>query len=115
MNNEERYFVSVEELRDKWDSIDRQKKMITIRNANSPILFEYVNKVVVDDPNVIINEIGGKKQNVFITAQNKLKQNVSENHILKNKFFTREKCGYCFCTYNYLHQNSSDQLKKLFF
>jgi len=60
----ERYFINADELREKWDNFDRQKKMITIRNNSTPILFEYVRRIGVDDPRVTIREQG--KEDIYI-------------------------------------------------
>lgn len=37
----EKYFATVQELRESWDSYQRQKKMVTIRGETQPILFNY--------------------------------------------------------------------------
>lgn len=109
---EDRYFQNIDELREKWDTIQRQRKMITIRNNNSPILFNYVRRIIVDDPKVTINE-KEKKTHVFNTAQSKIKEIITETNSLRGKFIIRS-CGYCYCTDNYLNQRSVKELKRLF-
>jgi hypothetical protein len=84
--------------------------MITIRNVNTPILFDYVNKVLVDNPQVEVDKL-----NIFNVAKDKLKASITDNHLLKGKFFTREECGYCWCKSNYLNQKLPKELEKLFF
>lgn len=111
-NDEDRYFTSVEELREKWDSIERQRKMITIRNNNNPILFNYVRRIIVDDPRVVITE-SEKEIILFNTAKEKIKQVITEEHQLKGKFTIRV-CSNCWCNSNYLHQKSAIDLKRLF-
>lgn len=109
---EDRYFQNIDELREKWDSIQRQRKMITIRKNNSPILFNYVRRIIVDDPKVTITE-NEQKTHLFNTAQSKIKEIITETNPLRGKFITRN-CGYCYCTDNYLNQRSVKELKRLF-
>ncbi len=109
---EDRYFQSVEELRELWGTIGRQRKMVTIKNTKSPILFNYIRRIIVDDPKVEINE-NGQKNYVFNTAVNKIKEIINDSHPLKGKFSTRV-CSNCWCTSNYLNQRSPSDLKRLF-
>jgi len=109
---EDKYFQNIDELREKWNLIDRQRKMITIRNNSSPILFNYIRRIIVDDPKVVITE---KEEitYVFNNAQRNIKNIISDDHMLKGKFITRE-CGYCYCRDNYLNQRSVNEIKRLF-
>lgn len=109
---EDRYFQNVDELKALWNTIERQRKMITIRNNASPILFDYVRRVIVDDPKVSINE-GGNTIHVFNTAINKIKEIIHDQHPLKGKFTTRL-CKNCWCISNYLTQRSPTDIKRLF-
>lgn len=109
---EERYFQSMEEVRSLWDSIQRQRKMITIRNSQSPILFNFVRRVIIDDPKVSFIE-NETKVYVFNTTYNRIKPVISEIHPLKGKFMARI-CGSCWCTSNYLNQRTISELKRLF-
>ncbi len=111
--NEERYFQNVQELKSDWDNYSRQKKMITIRNNSSPILFEYVRRVIVDDPRVIINSSQRNPIHLFNETVNLIKANLPAGHILNGKFRTRE-CNYCWCRDNYLNQVKINELKRLF-
>lgn len=108
MSDKDKYFESVAELRNEWDNYERQKKMLTIRNQNEPILFEYLNKVIVDDPRRKIGETV-----LFNEAKNALKNVLSTNKPLKNRFKTRA-CSSCYCRSNYLHQVVNKDLKRLF-
>ena len=108
--DDERYFVSVEELRNNWNNYERQKKMITIRNNSKPILFEYVRRVVVDDPRV---EIKSENIHLFNDSVKKIREIVNDLHILKGKFIIRN-CLNCWCRDNYLKQISVSDLKRLF-
>ncbi len=109
---QDRYFQNIDELREKWDLIERQRKMITIRNNTTPILFNYVRRVIVDDPKLIYTE-GDHKIHVFNNVQNNINKIVSDEHSLKGKFITRE-CGFCWCISNYLQQRSPNEIKRLF-
>lgn len=111
-SDEERYFTSVTELNEKWDTIERQRKMITIRNNNSPVLFEYVRRIIVDDPRVSFTD-DGTIIHVFNEAVKKIKAVIGDDHPLKGKFITRT-CGYCWCNSNYLNQRPSYELNRLF-
>lgn len=92
--NEERYFMSVEELRQQWDLIERQRKMITIRNNNHPILFDYVRRIIVDDPRVVITESDNTQTILFNKAREKINDIITEDHQLKGKFTLRT-CNNC--------------------
>lgn len=107
--DENRYFISVAELREKWGDYDRQKKMITIRNNSTPILFDYVRRVVVDDPRVTIPV----DRHVFNETVDNIKSTIKNDHILKGKFLTRE-CSNCWCRGNYLDQVNVTEIKRLF-
>ncbi len=48
MTTEEKYFSSVAELRENWDSYARQRKMTTIKNNTEPVLLDYVEEVIYD-------------------------------------------------------------------
>ncbi|MGV4413909.1 hypothetical protein [Chryseobacterium sp. T1] len=111
--NEDRYFIDVDELREGWDKYPRQKKMITIRGVNKPILFEYVRRVLVDDPRIKIPNESGEYFSVVNAATNLIKEVVPDNHILKGKFTFRQ-CKNCYCRENYLREVSVNEIKKLF-
>lgn len=110
---QDRYFQSVEELRDKWCLIERHRKMVTIRNNRTPILFDYVRRIIVDDPKVTINEIDGSQTHLFNEVFHKIRKTISNDHPLKGKFIFRN-CGTCWCTDNYLNQKTPNDLKRLF-
>ncbi|CAM4344675.1 hypothetical protein [Flavobacterium terrigena] len=106
----QKYFLSVQELRETWDNYARQKKMITIRNNSTPILFDKVRRVIVDDPRVIITNGDIHLHN---EAVNKIKSVVGDKHTLKGKFTTRI-CSNCWCRENYLNEVHVSDLKKIF-
>lgn len=111
--DDERYFIDVDDLRKHWDEIPRQRKMITIKNNDSPILFNYVRKVIVDDPKVTLiqDEV---KTHVFNESFKIIKNAITDEHPLKGKFTIRDCKGYCYCTSNYLHQHNAEEIKRLF-
>ena len=111
--DEERYFKNVDELRNEWDNYQRQKKMITIRNNSTPILFDYIRKVLVDDPRVKIPDGNGDYIHLFNDAIKLIKGTIPNEHILKGKFTTRD-CKNCWCRDNYLKQVAPRELKRLF-
>ncbi|HWK03770.1 MAG TPA: hypothetical protein VNS58_09065 [Puia sp.] len=87
----ERYFTSVMDLSVNWDNYERQRKMVTIRSANEPILFDYIKAVVVDNPNI---ELAGKS--VLKEATKGLKTALNGDEDFKKKFTVR-KCENCYC------------------
>lgn len=110
MTAEQKYFQSVQELRENWDLYQRQRKMTTVKNCLKPILLEYVEEVIVDNPKVL------NKQNgtiYFDKAIEDLKQTLLSNPPLKSKFKTRT-CSGCYCESNYLEQVSITDLNRLF-
>lgn len=113
MEDSDRYFINIQDLREKWETIPRQRKMITIRNSFSPILFNYARRVIVDDPKRTLIE-DGKKLHVFNQSVKNIKEVLSPEHPLKGKFMTRNCQGFCYCTSNYLYQHSATDIKKLF-
>lgn len=112
--NEQRYFNSVDELREKWNSIERHRKMITIRNNNSPILFNYVRRVLVDDPKRTILNEKNESYHVFNLAATKIKEIINDNHPLKGKFQARQCANNCWCVSNYINQRDLNGINRLF-
>lgn len=110
MTTEEKYFSSVTELTENWDKYPRQRKMTTIKNNTEPILFKYVEEVLLDNPGAT-----NPNTNViyFNQAMTDLKKSLSVNPPFKNKFSTRV-CSGCFCRSNYLNQHNLNELNRLF-
>ncbi|MFP3595207.1 hypothetical protein [Chryseobacterium sp. SIMBA_029] len=101
----------MEELRELWDKIKPERKMITIRNNKSPILFNHVRRVIVDDPKLAINE-GNAQIHLFNDAKSRILDVVTDKHPLNGKFAVR-KCEDCWCSINYPDRSISD-LRRLF-
>jgi hypothetical protein len=110
-SDEEKYFVDIEELSQKWDTIQRQRKMVTIRNNKTSILFDYLNKVIADDPRVKIKD---GDIHLFKEAKDAIKKAVADKPRLNNKLIVRECTSSCFCRSNYLNQVGAADLKRLF-
>lgn len=110
MTMEQKYFSSVAELRENWDSYARQRKMTTIKNNSEPILLNYVEEVIYDNPGVMNKETGLV---FFNQGMADLKESLKVNPPFKNKFTTRT-CSGCFCRSNYLHQHTILELNRLF-
>lgn len=110
MSDGDKYFESVAELMEKWDKYQRQRKMITIRKVAMPILFNYIDCVILDDPRVQIPSSGIV---YFNEAVEGLKQAYNGRGELKNKFKTRE-CSNCFCRSNYLNELPVAKLNRIF-
>lgn len=106
---ENKYFQSVCELKEKWDEYDIQRKMFTVRNATDPILFDYLEKIIVDDPCVSIEDSAIVLSKVLKDELSKL---INKGLISKD-YFEWRKCSDCYCKENYLNLTISD-LKRLF-
>jgi len=113
MTDKQKYFTSVKELRDNWDKYEVQKKMFTIRNIHSPALFEYLEYVKVDDPDVKIVQAGKEDIFLFQEAKKAINLKISNNPFLKDKFSVHE-CSNCFCRQNYLNEIDVPNLQRLF-
>lgn len=111
--DEDKYFSNVQDLLDNWDNIERQRKMITIRSNRNAILFDNLNKVLVDDPRVIIYKDKNDEIHLFNSTKRAIKEVIEDKIELRNKFKTRI-CNSCFCRENYLNVVTSTNLKRLF-
>jgi len=109
---EDRYFVSVEELKANWDKYQRQRKMFTIKNIDEPIIFNYLQDIIIDDPRVQFTE--GEMTTIVFNEAKKIIDELVENYPeLRNKLKVRT-CSGCFCRQNYLEQVTVSDLKRLF-
>ena len=108
MFDSDKYFVSIAELRRDWNNYERQKKMVTIRNQFEPILFDYLEEVIVDNPNVQIGDTV-----LFMELAKSIKIATIEKPQLVVKFNTRTCNDKCYCKENYLNSSISD-LQRLF-
>lgn len=87
--------------------------MTTIRWNNTPILFEHLNKIIVDDPRTVILNKENKDIHLFNELKKKLIETKADKSHLSNKIIVR-KCNYCYCRSNYLHEVSINDLKRFF-
>ncbi len=105
----EKYFQDVNELQEKWDDYEIQRKMFTIKNNSNPILFKYLEKIILDDPCLSI-----EKGSIILST--KLKEElkkVIDRGIISKEFFEWRVCTSCYCKDNYLGLSIGD-LKRLF-
>jgi hypothetical protein len=105
----DKYFQSVQELRNEWNTIERQKKMVTIRKPGKPILFENLEKIILDDPRVKIYGTHVLSAEM-ITGLARATVNIQSIRAL----FEYRSCSSCYCQSNYLNQVSTEQLARLF-
>lgn len=93
------YFKSVNELSKKWNKHERQRKMLTIKKPNSPILFNYLESITLDNPKVTLDD----DLHLFNESRKALKKILQGNLNLRNMLVWR-KCNDCYCADNYLNQ-----------
>jgi len=103
----DKYFSDIEELDSTWDYYEIQKRMFTIRKPNKPVLFESLERIIIDDPNVILDESINLKNEVC-KALKKATENLPN---IRKKMSFRE-CEFCYCKSNYL--NEVTNIEKLF-
>lgn len=109
LTEEDKYFQSVDELRKRWYQFDTQRKMVTIRKPKKPILFQYLEEIIIDNPKVIINgniRLKLESMNALYFA--------TEKHPNLRRLIRERECKYCFCTKNYLDDIPVAELARLF-
>lgn len=109
MGNSEKYFRNVKEVAKTWEDYRPERRMITIRGISRPALFNYLSEIIIDDPNLLVDEV-----NLYNTAVRVIRKTVKEAGL--NVKVKRRVCGtYCFCTDNYLSKDFSiGRLEKFF-
>lgn len=108
LSQEGKYFQNVQELRDRWDEYDVQKKMFTIRKPRRPVLFENLKEIIIDNPQVLIGDIDLQKESQL--ALHHATENFPEIRVLIHE---RKCVGFCYCADNYLN-TQVERLKNLF-
>ncbi|MEN0036412.1 MAG: hypothetical protein AAGC78_05065 [Cellvibrio sp.] len=106
--SEENYFQSVKMLSKEWDKYDLQRKMFTIRKPGKPIIFDYLEEIILDNPRVKIGDVSLKKESRIA-----LKKVTERKPRLKELLSWRE-CGHCFCQDNYFNQVRTPELIQKF-
>lgn len=108
MKSKDKYFLDVSELEQLWNEIERQKIMFTIRKPNEAILFESLEEIIVDDPEMDIQD------NISLHSESNKALFIAAGTIpgLVNKINIRQ-CGFCYCKDNYTTM-SEYELAKLF-
>ncbi len=95
----DKYFKDVKELSKEWGNYEIQKKMFTIKKSSGPILFDYLECIILDNPKILINgDVSLKKE-----SRKALGEILKVNSNLEAKLVWRA-CGYCYCSENYLKQ-----------
>lgn len=104
----EKYFQSVEELRETWDNFQRHRKMFTIRKPGKPILFDSLLSITLDNPEVMIYDTV-----LYDCAKIGLNNSTKGKPELRQKL-RRRNCSNCFCKKNYLTDYSANKLASFF-
>ncbi len=110
LTNQDKYFQDIDDLKMNWDVFDRQRKMFTIRKSDKPILFNNLEKIIVDNPNVQL----GDKTHLYNEVVRELTAIAEKNTFLKGKFEDRNCSSSCFCKKNYLYDIGEENLRRLF-
>lgn len=109
---EDKYFLNVQELSDNWEGFlakeNKHRMMVTIKNVQIPVLFNYLLEVIIDDPACRIGDIS-----LAVEAKSSLMNSPRYNEFLAGKMYWRH-CEFCFCRKNYLEQLDTDKLAMLF-
>lgn len=100
LEENQRYFSSVEELNANWDQNVRYHKMITLRDVNRPVLFDYLEKIIIDRP-TRLNDL----------LNDEFLEKIIEKFTFNIEY--RERCNNCYCSTNY-NQMTSNEIKRLF-
>jgi len=108
LSQEDKYFQNVQELREHWDDFDVQRKMFTIRKPRRPVLFENLEEVLIDNPQVLIDDTDLQKE-----SQLALYRTTEGFPKIKNLIHERKCTSFCYCTDNYL-KSPVERLKNLF-
>ncbi|KMV61270.1 hypothetical protein [Escherichia coli] len=109
MSSNERYFQGMSDILLNWNDFDRQRKMITIRKPYHPVLFKYLEEIVLDDPGVQIYD----ETILYDVAHASL--SIELNNVqLPLTLLTKRHCSGCFCQDNYLRQLTVEKLISLF-
>lgn len=104
---EEKYFQDIDEIERTWAMYPIQQRMFTIRKPTSPLLFDYLDEIVIDNPGVqIYNDVV-----LFSEAYQAIEGSMDGS--TRNKLKVRS-CSNCFCHENYLRQIPVGELAKLF-
>lgn len=109
LKHSDKYFKSVRELKKSWDDYPIQKKMFTIRKPNQPVLFDFLEEIIVDNPKLLIHHDLSLKKEAIKALKKVTRRNKGLRDIL-----TLRKCNNCFCQDNYMKQVSVEELERLF-
>ncbi|WP_321779373.1 hypothetical protein [Sulfurimonas sp.] len=87
---QDKYFQDINDLKVNWDNFDRQKKMFTIKNTSEAILFDFLEKIIVDNPNIelgdethVFNEVVRELKKILLLKINMKKETVYHHVFVK--------------------------------
>ncbi|MFD0998671.1 hypothetical protein ACFQ21_05105 [Ohtaekwangia kribbensis] len=108
MPQNQKYFRSVLEMKKTWNKYKPEKRIITIRKVLKPILFNYLDEIVLDEPEILLGQI-----DLYSTARRLLQRTIKSKGVdIKVKV---RKCNkHCFCRDNYFEDLSNSQLRTSF-
>lgn len=97
-----RYFSDIAEYAANWRAHDSQKRMITIRKPYSPVLFPYLEEIVIDvSAGKIYEDYGFEGINASAVAAHALVSATETHRSLRPLISTRECRSGCYCGRNY--------------
>jgi hypothetical protein len=108
--SEDKYFLDMDDIKANWNKYELHRKMITIRFQDKPVDFEHLERIIIDDPNVIIY---GKTE-LFRETINALNKELIKYPQLQKLVEVRNCSTNCFCKTNYLNQYNATKLGKFF-
>lgn len=104
----DKYFQDMNDIMENWNNYARQDTMITIKKPRSPRLFNQLQSILLDDPNIVLNNI------VLYNESEKLLLDSLQKNGLPLHLLSKRTCKQCFCKKNYLNQLTESSLKKMF-
>lgn len=109
---EERYFKSVSELIEYWDKPSSQQRMFTVRKPGGPVLFPYLDAVIIDyfDGNVYAEQglhAGTVAEHALFAATESFRS-------LRSLVQHRECGSRCYCVENFRNELSDLERARLF-
>ncbi len=101
ITDSDKYFTNVSELQEKWGNYDQHQMMVTLRNLQTPILFNYLEDITLDDHAITIT-IGETQESLYDYSHNLLNSAKMQNHNLNNIPINKRSCSHsCYCRVNY--------------
>lgn len=108
----DQYFSSVCELMRAWGDPDPQRRMLTIRKPERPVLFDYLDAIVVDYFNGGV--FAGQDLIAGEVAENALFEAIEERGLPRSLIKRRDCEGRCYCVINYRNELSNEDRARIF-